>query len=593
MLRFFQWIACSWERVGFLLSVYFMGVMILSLGPSFQEHVTALIVSSEASLYSSVYKAVVVNFPSLKDWLVAQPYTQFFIGSALLVLALSRSQTMRGAFILLSITGFGFWMALDTYYLVRYDNGGLGHYFECLVSNIFGSCIYAAMYVVVLSAAQKLRGATIEHPVLVSSVSIALPIIFGLLIVLSQYYILTLLFHAAPSNIEIRLGASSRFTYLIDEDVKKKLDELPNGCCEQVTEQNKEDQYFNVFGGRFAGQLEFNGLAENSLIEFNGSSENVYDVSITAYAGCISKEVGDFHIDERKSAKFSGLKNLTIEIDKGMVQLFSENKFGNLQTERANAGQVWLDKKDDLFEVTSFVTASTKVDYWVDSKSLVVNIRVPLIGDESGSVVPSDRRVVIQTDKSELGLDFLPLKGKRAPEACALLNFAKGKENYRVSTGAVLVNLILRITKPDTSVLFSSNKKDYLSFGGLDGWYAIKKISSQDFQDVIEEGLMQGLSFGGDVESFHINGKKVMDTEGRWYSAYKTKVVAKAQENGGLRISGTAENIWSDSKRLNKTRWESLDGATQTILLGLIGSLLLSFATAFWRCWTANDTYQI
>lgn len=53
-------------------------------------------------------------------------------------------------------------------------------------------------------------------------------------------------------------------------------------------------------------------------------------------------------------------------------------------------------------------------------------------------------------------------------------------------------------------------------------------------------------------------------------------------EDGGVRLSGRADQFWRNGRLLSTTRWQRLSGELQVFLLGALSATLLVAARAAW-----------
>lgn len=107
---------------------------------------------------------------------------------------------------------------------------------------------------------------------------------------------------------------------------------------------------------------------------------------------------------------------------------------------------------------------------------------------------------------------------------------------------------------------------------------------------LISPGVAQGLSVFKGLKQMSINGKPLENFENRTLTFYNSSINLKLNEDDELILKGESELVWADEKRLSPTRWENMDGATQGILLGLAGTLLLGFLTVLRGLWKTNPS---
>lgn len=94
--------------------------------------------------------------------------------------------------------------------------------FESISSNIIGAPLTSSILVVILWSAERLKKSMAEHVELAEFVSSLLPAILGLLVVLFQYYALTLIFNPVPSNIEVKTSPRTSASYVLNQEMKER-----------------------------------------------------------------------------------------------------------------------------------------------------------------------------------------------------------------------------------------------------------------------------------------------------------------------------------------------------------------------------------
>ncbi|WP_425928736.1 hypothetical protein [Pseudomonas sp. NyZ201] len=205
-----------------LASVFFCALLLLALGPSFQQHVLALLTSPDSSLYQSVYKDALIQFPDFKKWVAGINYFLYSFGAAALTWCVVKSRSVRGAVVLSSVVLFVFLNALDVGVNFWYGNLNYTHLSECVVGNLIGAPLTSAVLVVIVWLSQKAKASVGEHVKISEFVSAVLPAVCGGLVFLFQYYVLALFFNPTPSYVEAKTSPKSGAAYIIDKDVKER-----------------------------------------------------------------------------------------------------------------------------------------------------------------------------------------------------------------------------------------------------------------------------------------------------------------------------------------------------------------------------------
>lgn len=574
--------------------VFVCALLLLALGPSFQQHVLALLTSPNSSLYQSVYKDALIKFPSFGEWLVAVNYPLYSIGAAALTWCVFRSKSMRGALALMSVTLIVFLNVLD--FTVNWWVGNLNYAYwvECFVGNLVGAPLTAALLVVIVWLAQRARTGVSEHVQLAAMVGAVLPAVCGVLIFLSQYYALALFFKPTPSYIDAKASPKFGAGYMLNADVKKRRAHKEAEECACDLDQ-KEEEDFAFLEGTFKGGLLFQGVAEKATLEWRASGAEAYELSITAVDGCLKEELPDSSAPRWSAFKVKGLRKFSVEIDKGAITLGSKADFGNIHISNSEIFPTWTQKEKDGGSLSRFMLATDRVSYGVNGSSQKIALQMPLFTmSEKYEVASAPKFININVDGRERSFVFNPASTKSSADTCAPYNLSSfsATSAANISRSGV-VKLVLEVRRIDSGDMFGFVKNSPFEISGIVGWLTANKLDFDRVSALITPGVLQGLQLAGKIDYLRLNGEDVQGLDSRQFSFYNGTIKARAVDAGSMLYQGVADWIWVDGKRLNKTRWESFDGATQGILLSLLGLLLIGFLKTLHICIRDNDSYSL
>lgn len=574
------------------MSIFLCALLLLTLGPSFQQHGLALLTSPSSSLYQSVYKDVLISFPSFKEWVFENNYFLYSIGAAALTISIYVSRSMRGAIILTTATSFGFMSLLDIGSFFWHKAVTGSHLLESIASNLVGAPLTSSLLIVILWSSERFKKSMVEHVKLAELLSSLLPAVLGLLVFLFQYYALALIFNPTPTNIEAKTSPRSGASYIINQEMKERHLQKNAAVCDCEPQKNTQSN-FEFLKGKFEGSLTFQGSSDNAILGWKATNSDEFEITIAAFDGCTSGDLLKTSIDESKALKVKNLKNFSITLDKTVVILGSKTDDGNIEAPRSMVAPTWHIKDDKGHELNRFLMTTDSTEYWSNEASKKFIIQFPLLTNNDTSEITTEKKTIkLNINGKIYSLTFKPIVSKTTLSICAPFNLSGPISPLSISKAGI-IKISLEIHQTRTSKVYSFSKQNSFSLTGFEGWLSVSNIKPERVRDLISQGPMQGLTIGGNIEYLRLNGEVVENTDGHEFSFYSGNIVGKAEDNGSLIYQGVADWVWVDGRRLSKTRWESLDGATQGILLTLAGLLILAFGRIIFICMRDNDLYQL
>lgn len=579
-----------------LLSLFICALLLLTLGPSFQQHGLALLTSPSSSLYQSVYKDALISFPTFKQWISSINYWLYSIGAAALTFCLYKSRSMRGALILCSVSSFAFMSILDASSFIIYKSITTSDFLSSIASNIVGGPLTAAILIVTLWISERLRGSIAEHAKLAEIVSSFVPAVFGLLIFLFQYYALTLFFSPAPSNLEIKTSPKSGASFLFSQEMKIRHQKNLKNECECESEEKSEKKDFKFLNGQFDGDYLFQGKSDNANLSWKATSSEEFEVYISAFDGCLTEDLFNASRDRGKPLKIQNIKNLSLTLDSGMVILGTRAIDGNIEISQSDVQPSWHYTNDEGHVLHRFATAADTAEYWSNKANLKFSLQLPLLDLDNSKATPIERTIKLTVNDKTYSLTFKPSdnQGEVPPNLCAPFNLSPQPLTLRtnISRGSS-IKLSIELRQSQKPKTYNFTKQNSIALTGLNGWHTIDHIKPERIEDLISPGEMQGLQIAGNIDYLRLNGEAIKNLHEHEYSFYSASIMGRADDKGSMIYQGSADWVWVDGKRLNKTRWESLDSATQGILLTLAGLLVIAFARTLHVCMKKNDSYII
>ncbi|MDG6398936.1 hypothetical protein QCD79_02920 [Pseudomonas quasicaspiana] len=484
-------------------------------------------------------------------------------------------------------------MSIDLYAYFTLPSNSIA-LFECLVSNIAGGVIFAFVYVSISYACQVLPKDASEHPRVAQLFSSIGPAVLAFAVLLIQYYILALFFKPVPSYVEAKVSAHASLGLLYDDTVKKRLaeEEAEKCYCEKP---EKEKNNFDFLSGDFQGSLSITGQGKDSSLLWNPEPGKKAKITVNAYDGCYSSEPGELPKADKRSLIFNDVESLEIKLPSSMITIETPAKQGNLQFHNAIFSPMWLDKKEKTSKITRFVGDDQTVDYWMHNSDLNFELKVPLLDlSEKSKATPELKIITIVQNGKPTQIKLLPPNNMLGIKGCYAVPIkSSGNDLAYVDALTNIMSLQLIIAPMKSPVELYYDKRNYMSLKNISGWYSVSDIAEGGLKKLSSPGVAQGVSVFKGLKHLSLNGKPVDNVENRMFTFYNSDVNLELNEDDDLVLKGESKLVWVDKKRLSPTRWENMDGATQGILLGLAGTLLLGFLILLRSLWKANPSLAL
>jgi hypothetical protein len=571
-------------------SLLICGTILLSLGPTFQQHSISLISSPSAGIYQSVYKDNLIAFSPFKSWVSGAFSLIYLCGSLLVLVCLKISKTYRGAALLISLAAFLFTMVIDVYSYFTLPPNSVA-LFECFVSNIIGGVIFAFVYVSISYVCQILPTVATEHSGVTKLLSSIGPAILAIAVLLIQYYVLTLFFSPVPSYIEAKVTANATLALLYDDSVKKRLAEEEAEKC-QCESTKEEKNNFDFLSGSFEGSLSITGQGKDSSLVWSPEPGKKAEVTLSAYDGCYLSEAGKLPKADRRTLIFNDVESLEIKLPSSMATIKTSLKRGSLEFNKTAYSPMWLDKKDKTFSITRFVREGETADYWVNNNDIDLELVLPLLDlSQKSKATPELKIVTIVQNGKSTQLKLLPPNNMLGVKGCYAVPIkSRGADLTYVDALTNIMSLRLKVKQVKSSEGLYYDKRNYLTFKDISGWYSVSDIVEGGTKKLVKPGVAQGFSVFSGLKYLSLNGKPVDGLDNRVFTFNNSNVNMDLTDDDTLVLKGESKLVWVDRKRLSPTRWENMDGATQGILLGLAGTLLLGFLLLLRNLWKANPS---
>ncbi len=581
--RLLNLLAWLFVLLSFVLSVSF----ILSTGPIVQKYIYSLLQSDVPSVYGSLYKDAIVNFPDLTTWL--QGAFDWMMLPLSFIVAISILYFVQGRttfyfFVVASIATFVVLMLADIIMgiLGISDNSlSVKYIIENVVANFIGSFLASFTLVFVLTISNYCykysRGSQQVRALMAGIVSIIMGMIFSVAI----FFVADFFYRPLPSKIEAVIGQPIRGIFFSDPKDAKKAGEKFSSYDEKIKPfklfpeevKNADLRWWGHSNGRFVANWKSNSIVP------------IYDLAVTFVVDCYADEINSVKSTAEHTVHFNGVKRLNISIDNGSTS------FSTLKNEKVS-GQIEVTSPDPRLFSISVINDGRDIEFQQfvrDNPALVfhnhkdelaffVNASLFSFDDRDDRVAGADRRFTIGIDGSDYIVFARRSLEERSDQTIGSLNCRS------VAAG-------------DALNVRNVNLKGFKNFFGV-----VVRLSRSRFRAPLKEGMRGTLKVTDELADVSLILPKsgLSDHKGSGYLSYAGlagdisvsdtidpplkffplkqldvmgEFLGEYDGPAKLRVSGEALLIWKNRTRGNRTKWERIGWESRAFLLTILGSV--------------------
>ena len=545
-------------------------------GPYVQSFTVNAISSEETSIYETLNSDGVAPFITLDFWLAQALTFQYLLACVFAVAASWKHRTPRAFFFAASVASAMSWMAIDLYWSVNDAQFSGSELVQNVFANLAGGLILGAVLSVFRIASEMACGGT---PSNLTKIAAALtPLVLGLTLSCSLYYVSRLFFDVAKSHISV----------VFEPPVHGYL-----RVAKGESGVSHDDQFGLFSRPRNAvGELSWTGLADESQLTWTRGADSRHDVQIALTTGCIEPNQETLSEIIRSGEKHEDVDSILVEIDKGMASLhFVGGVKGEVHLKEEDLTQYTIGNTvDGRQKVTVFLSQSAELsEHSTGDAYYLLNVMSHV--DDKETLVPT-RTMNVSVNGNAVAYD-LDMNAQKVnyddSVLCkALLSTVMGNGSIRSET-SLLPGLAIKISRTEQSIT-NFRRKNSLSIGPANGWVEFT-ASPENVDRALGSGYVERLIVTGKAASLAIDGE---NTEPAAVDSFQLfgHLYIDITMNGAMRVQGDADAIFRNGVRASRTRWERLDWELRLLLLGGIPTAFGLFFSAVRRRLGENNVYS-
>lgn len=553
---------------------------VLVSGPTVQLIATAIIADG-SSIYSSIYGEAIAPFPTWSSWLAGGLHPQYVLCALATVLASGQGRR-PATFILWGATVAAFGLTL-----IDLVWGGLEGIGVSLVCNLLGGLMIAGAVFTIASVACRLKLAPCRYKVGAIVAIMVWPVTAGLIISFSLYVVFRMLLH--PTPVQVFLDAEVPFNgyYSTDYDSECHRTSLssyrPVACASDSFEQgisvngSRESKKFALLDlSKRTSGLRFIGKAEPLVVDWKRTSFEPTRASIRLVQGCVDslKEM-----DEKGRALPDAQANehLRLILEEGMLQLqpLSNRSISDVHIEEAGLAQFsvgYVDGQEGRLKVSRFLSeAKVTMRPSITGGSLVVLMfpaNAPRESNDDGFVAIE---VMHDEIKSRVLLEQIDRIEPDSPVACLPIRFEDGIGRLELPVIGVLIDVI----GPKQIQYSKMEELSQFVVENFNGWGGVDAIAASDLEYFAQDGGLGMIHLNAGYSKLKFDREEIASSSRSLVSLHGD--LHASIRSSTLTVTGEAVSAHLDGQRMNRTRWEKLDGTVRTGLLTALPGLLLLY----------------
>lgn len=581
---------------------------ILSTGPHIQQYGLALLNSEMPSVYGSVYKEDLISFPSLEEWIKYGLMFPFLCMAFIIAIATTKSSEPKKV----AWRCMGMSMLVLTIYdvsnLLYEKNFTIKSFSEIFASNLIGGIFLCSLVVGIFSIADLIYTNISTKKYQKKLAAIVFFPLAGITTSSMLYYMLDFFYSPKSANFEINFSAPA--AGYIAPELEKNSSKPKN---ENKTKETSKESFRFFPAESISGNVYLQTVHAAPRLSFaSNPSMSPKQVSVSFLSGCYHAGWLD---KEDKATPWLTVDNVSefeAFFDKGLTVLQTVNdeesksqytiklkdySIFNLKKETDSTkiaiNQMLLEKHESL-EISSnsrefnfFMSAPSIRSVSRDGRATHPRILTLKIGSKIH---------VIKLDPPRTASDIKKLQ-------CSFYNPSdlSTEPGHKETANRGLIHGILISIKDSTdlnSYLANSRIKTgntVYRVDDADGWLSIDDIPTKQLVET-SLGTLRAFQINGNISELLLDGSTLTTNKLETYNA-KGRFEIKRLQDGVFHISGSAEALWKNNRRMNKTKWERLELEMKIFLLTTIASIIAYFFTRMAKrlksetkfAWTNSD----
>ena len=409
----------------------------------------------------------------------------------------------------------------------------------------------------------------------------------GLIVVAVAYYTLLLVYQPLPAQFEVVLKPPMNGMVTPLRPVTRPSSE-PAGRPVDETIMRRVSTFSWVPTTGAKARFSMQGGSSPTKAAWRPGVRVDYRLEVTAYDGCFARKAARLP-PARPVAVLDGSAPATFTIKPGALFVDMMDTVSTSYSPEASEPMMYsLSRPErDGSRKVSTIGGGGIVDLDISGKA-TLRITAAMIEKAGTTHRSKSQSLVVIQGGQRTAVDFQHTADKADPRAwCRALE--RGPGGNPIQVGSPIATIVIRALPTSDHALDLDSRDPVLSVTGLDGFVDFVLAKDQVLKGG-GLGTASSITFGGGpMSDLHVDGASADVRSFDEFSATGS-IDGEYLDDGSIRLSGSADQLTRNGRRLNATRWERSSSEMQVLLLTALTGLLALIVRFGWPfAWRSHD----
>lgn len=558
--------------------------LVLVSGPYIQSAFVSFAAGDKPSLYSGMYEQGIGAFPSAGQYIRAAFWLPYLLCSIAMAVALVWLNTKRLFILGVTLVTFTGLTAIDLFTAEKLTFHDLAISVAC---NAAGGFLFALISFVIVSNATLVRVVANGNKLAERTLWVIWPASCYLVLSSALFFVLAFIIKIPSTPVSVRMTPpvsgyfSTKNLTQCGQDKNSKDDQSACRASSRTGDRKDSEDDFDFlksFSVSKDGEFKWVGASKGMSARWLKNNATTGDGEIRVVQGCKS-------IDQVKQMLKSPilekvpLDQMGIVMDDGLsdFELFDPGHVGSIEVrdEEDWLSQFWVVPSGNnaaKLDAQKFVTKGLiRVEDRFRDFSYAFTL-YPFSAEKERAFLKSRQFILTSAathEKKTIAIDFDP--GLVAPDAamkCQALKIKPAGQGYVATATEPLITLIVSVNHPAKIPYGALDRPDQLQITGLNGWASDDGNEKSSLDKLFQGGNLTQLAVFGALKEVQINDKSI--ATGPTSTLQLAGKLFGRSDGESVIISGDADFMLINDRRLTSTRWEDLDtGVRVPLILGI------------------------
>lgn len=558
--------------------------LVLVSGPYIQSAFVSFAAGDKSSLYGGMYEQGIGVFPSAGEYIRAAFWSPYLLCSFAIAVASVWLNTKRLFILGVTLVTFIGLTAID---LFTGDKLSIHDLAVSVTCNAVGGFIFALTSFVIASNATIVRVIANGNKLAERVLWVIWPAACYVVLASVLFFALAFIIKIPSTPVSVRMTPpvsgyfSTKNLTQCSQDESSK--DVATACRTPSKISNRKDSkddfdFLKLFSVAKDGEFKWVGASKGMSARWLKSNATTVGGDIRIVQGCMSSDQVKKMLKSPILEKVS-LSQMGIEIDDGLsdFELLDPEHVGSVSVRDDDdwLSQFWIVPSGNnaaKLDAQRFVTkGSIQIEDRFREFSYAFTL-YPFSAEKEKSFLKSRQLTLTHigtAEKKSITVNFDP--GLVTPDAamkCQALKLQSAGSGYVATATEPLITLIVSVDRAEKIPYGAFDKPDQLQVSGLNGWASSDGNEKSSLDRLFQGGNLTQLAVFGALKEVQINDKSI--ATGPTSTLQLAGKLFGRSDGDSVIITGNADFMLLNDRRLTSTRWEDLDtGVRVPLILGI------------------------